>query len=174
MKNMFFTKYNSPIGKIIITSNGKSLCGVYFEGQKYFLYSIKTPLTENNDLDILKITKNWLDRYFAKEKPKISELPILAEGTNFRKLIWEVLLEIPYGTTMTYGEIAKIAAKKLNKLKISAQAVGGAIGHNPISIIIPCHRVIGAGGKLTGYAGGIDKKLELLTLEGIDISKLTY
>ncbi len=174
MGNMFFTKYNSPIGKIIITSNGKSLCGVYFEGQKYFLYSIKTPLTENNDLDILKITKNWLDRYFAKEKPKISELPILAEGTNFRKLIWEVLLEIPYGTTMTYGEIAKIAARKLNKLKISAQAVGGAIGHNPISIIIPCHRVIGAGGKLTGYAGGIDKKLELLTLEGIDISKLTY
>lgn len=174
MGNMFFTKYNSPIGKIIITSNGKSLCGVYFEGQKYFLYSIKTPPIENDDLDIFKITQNWLDRYFAKEKPKISELPILAEGTNFRKLIWEILLEIPYGTTITYGEIAKIAAKKLNKQRISAQAVGGAIGHNPISIIIPCHRVIGADGKLTGYAGGIDKKLELLTLEGIDVSKLTY
>lgn len=166
---MFFTKYNSPIGKIIIVSDGKNLCGVYFEGQKYFLYSIKTPPIENNDLDIFKITKNWLDRYFSKEKPKISELPLSPEGTAFRKLIWEILCKIPYGETMTYGEIAKIVAKKLNKPRISAQAVGSAVGHNPISIIIPCHRVIGADRSLTGYAGGIDKKMKLLEHEKINI-----
>lgn len=162
---MFYTNYKSPLGKIIIIGNSQNICGVYFEGQKYFLYKIREDLIENNDLEIFKLTKHWLDRYFKKENPKISEIPIAPIGTNFQKLIWEILCKIPYGETSSYGEIAKKAAKILNKEKISAQAVGGAIGHNPISIIIPCHRVIGANGNLTGYAGGIDRKIKLLELE---------
>ncbi len=169
---MFFTNYNSPLGKIIINGDDKNICGVYFENQKYFPHSIISDFIENKDLEIFKTTINWLERYFAKEKPKISELSLTPQGSDFRKLIWEILCKISYGETMTYGEIAKIAAKKLNKLKISAQAVGGAVGHNPISIIIPCHRVIGANGDLTGYAGGIDKKIKLLELEGIKINSL--
>lgn len=162
---MFYTNYKSPLGKIIIIGNSQNICGVYFEGQKYFLYKIREDLIENNDLKIFKLTKHWLDRYFKKENPKISEIPISPIGTNFQKLIWEILCKIPYGETSSYGEIAKKAAKILNKDRISAQAVGGAIGHNPISIIIPCHRVIGANGNLTGYAGGIDRKIKLLELE---------
>ncbi len=162
---MFYTNYKSPLGKIIIIGNSQNICGVYFEGQKYFLYKIREDLIENNDLEIFKLTKHWLDRYFKKENPKISEIPIAPIGTNFQKLIWEILCKIPYGETSSYGEIAKKAAKILNKDRISAQAVGGAIGHNPISIIIPCHRVIGANGNLTGYAGGIDRKIKLLELE---------
>ena len=149
----------------MIIGNSQNICGVYFEGQKYFLYKIREDLIENNDLEIFKLTKHWLDRYFKKENPKISEIPIAPIGTNFQKLIWEILCKIPYGETSSYGEIAKKAAKILNKDRISAQAVGGAIGHNPISIIIPCHRVIGANGNLTGYAGGIDRKIKLLELE---------
>ena len=162
---MFYTNYKSPLGKIIIIGNSQNICGVYFEGQKYFLYKIREDLIENNDLEIFKLTKHWLDRYFKKENPKISEIPIAPIGTNFQKLIWEILCKIPYGETSSYGEITKKAAKILNKDRISAQAVGGAIGHNPISIIIPCHRVIGANGNLTGYAGGIDRKIKLLELE---------
>ena len=162
---MFYTNYKSPLGKIIIIGNSQNICGVYFEGQKYFLYKNNKYLIENNDLEIFKLTNHWLDRYFKKENPKISEIPIAPIGTNFQKLIWEILCKIPYGETSSYGEIAKKAAKILNKDRISAQAVGGAIGHNPISIIIPCHRVIGANGNLTGYAGGIDRKIKLLELE---------
>lgn len=116
--------------------------------------------------------KKWLDRYFNGEKPKISEIDLSPKGSEFAKKVWEILCKIPYGEVTTYGEIAKKIAKTMNKDKMSAQAVGGAVGHNPISIIIPCHRVVGSNGSLTGYAGGIDKKISLLKHEGVDMTNL--
>ena len=112
--------------------------------------------------------KEWLDRYFAGEKPRISELKLEPAGSEFRKAVWEALCQIPYGEVVTYGELAQKMAVLHNRERMSAQAVGGAVGHNAISIIIPCHRVVGANGSLTGYAGGIDKKIKLLTHEGAE------
>jgi methylated-DNA-[protein]-cysteine S-methyltransferase len=116
--------------------------------------------------------KKWLDRYFDGEKPDLSELPLAPTGGEFRRMVWDILCEIPYGEVVTYGDIAKKMAQKMKRKSMSSQAVGGAVGHNPISIIIPCHRVVGSNGSLTGYAGGIDKKIKLLELEGADISSL--
>ena len=113
----------------------------------------------------------WLDRYFAGENPQISELPLAPSGSDFRQMVWKILCDIPSGQTTTYGEIAKKIAARTGRSTMSAQAVGGAVGHNPISIIIPCHRVVGTNGSLTGYAGGIDKKIALLELEGVDMTK---
>ena len=124
------------------------------------------------EFSVLKEAKEWLDRYFAGEKPLINELKLAPEGSDFRKAVWKILCEIPYGETFTYGEIAETLAKRNGVKKMSAQAVGGAVGHNPISIIIPCHRVVGKNGSLTGYAGGVDKKQKLLALEGADMSAL--
>ena len=124
-------------------------------------------MIENDNLDIFKRTKKWLDRYFNGEKPQISELPLSPKGSEFRQCVWKILCEIPYGETCTYKEIADIIAKEQGVDKMSAQAVGGAVGHNPISIIIPCHRVVGSDGSLTGYAGGIETKIKLLKLEGV-------
>ena len=168
----YSTRYSSPLGAITIASDGENLIGLWLEGQKYFGSTVSENLIENNDLNIFIVTKEWLDRYFAGEKPKISELQLAPNGGEFRKLVWDILCEIPYGETITYGEIAKIVAFKMNKKSMSSQAVGCAVGHNPISIIIPCHRVMGTSGNLTGYAGGIDKKIKLLEHEGVDISKL--
>lgn len=157
---MFYkTTYNSPLGIITLCSDGSNLVGVWFDGQKYFASTVKE-MTEKNDLPIFSNVKNWLDRYFTGQNTKISELPLAPIGNEFRQAVWKLLCEIPYGETTTYGEIAKRLGKPM-----SAQAVGGAVGHNPISIIIPCHRVIGKNGSLTGYAGGIDKKIKLLELE---------
>ena len=117
-------------------------------------------------------TKKWLDRYFLGKKPKIEELDICLNGTSFEKIVWELLKRIPYGEVITYKELAIKVANKLGREKMSAQAVGGAVGHNPISIIIPCHRVVGTNGSLTGYAGGIDKKVKLLEFEKADMEKL--
>ena len=117
-------------------------------------------------------TKNWLDRYFAGERPAISDLALAPFGSAFRQKVWNILCGIPYGQIITYGDIAKQLASDLHKKGMSSQAVGGAVGHNPISIIIPCHRVVGANGSLTGYAGGIDTKVKLLELEGVDLSRL--
>lgn len=168
----YSTRYSSPLGAITIASDGENLIGLWLEGQKYFGSTVSENLIENNDLNIFIVTKEWLDRYFAGEKPKISELQLAPNGGEFRKLVLDILCEIPYGETITYGEIAKKVAFKMNKKSMSSQAVGGAVGHNPISIIIPCHRVMGTNGNLTGYAGGIDKKIKLLEHEGVDISKL--
>lgn len=168
----YSTRYSSPLGAITIASDGENLIGLWLEGQKYFGSTVSENLIENNDLNIFIVTKEWLDRYFAGEKPKISELQLAPNGGELRKLVWDILCEIPYGETITYGEIAKKVAFKMNKKSMSSQAVGGAVGHNPISIIIPCHRVMGTNGNLTGYAGGIDKKIKLLEHEGVDISKL--
>ncbi|GHU67580.1 methylated-DNA--protein-cysteine methyltransferase [Clostridia bacterium] len=158
--------YNSPLGDILLASNGVSLTGAWFEGQKYYGYTLGKETTDNPDLPLFGIVSEWLDAYFAGRKPNAADLPLTPSGAAFRQSIWRELLAIPYGEVMTYGAIAKRAGC------MSAQAVGGAVGHNPISIIIPCHRVIGSNGSLTGYAGGIERKLELLRLEGFDVSSV--
>ena len=162
---LYKTYYKSPIGNLMLVSDGDNLVGLYIENQKYYLNGIKQELTPKDNLQVFENTKKWLDRYFEKEKPSIKEIPIAPKGGEFRQKVWKILCEIPYGQTITYGEIAKRIAKQMNKEKMSAQAVGNAVGHNPISIIIPCHRVIGKNGSLTGYAGGIERKKMLLELE---------
>lgn len=160
---MFFsTDYISPIGRILIVSDGEAICGVWFYGQKYFLSTIDDELVQKDDLAIFVKVKKWFDDYFEGSNPDI-DFKLKPEGSEFRCRVWKILFEIPYGETITYGEIASRLSSTM-----SAQAVGGAVGHNPISILIPCHRVIGSDGGLTGYAGGLDKKIELLKLEKID------
>ena len=168
---LYSTTYPSPIGLITMASTEDALVGLWIEGQKYFESSIKEPLIEHTQLPILNETKAWLDRYFAGEQPPITDLKLAPRGSQFRQNIWSILCQIPYGETTTYGQIAKQVAAKMGRKTMSAQAVGGAVGHNPISIIIPCHRVIGTNGSLTGYAGGIDKKIWLLDHEGLNRTK---
>ena len=156
----YSTDYSSPIGEMIIASDGEAVCGAWFYGQKHFKSTVDDCIV-NDDLAIFKKVIRWFDEYFSGKNPEIN-FEVKPEGSEFRREVWKILSEIPYGETLTYGEIASRISPKM-----SAQAVGGAVGHNPISIIIPCHRVLGAKGKLTGYAGGIDRKVELLKLEGI-------
>lgn len=155
--------YSSPLGSITLASDGESLIGLWFDGQKYFSHKLISESTEAA-LPIFTRTCNWLDIYFSGNIPDFTP-SIYLNTTPFRKAVYEILLTIPYGQTMTYGEIANIIAKQNGVERMSAQAVGGAVGHNPVSIIIPCHRVVGADGSLTGYAGGLDRKIELLKLE---------
>lgn len=155
----YSTDYSSPIGKMLIASDGEAICGVWFYGQKHFP---STDFIVNDDLAIFKKVANWLDEYFNGKNPKVN-FKLKPHGSHFRQRVWKILSEIPYGETRTYGEIASMISPTM-----SAQAVGVAVGHNPISIIVPCHRVLGKDGKLTGYAGGIDRKISLLKLEHID------
>lgn len=158
--------YSSPLGKMTMASDGKALTGLWFDGQKYFgaCFLEDKRNYEQKELPVFEETIRWLDLYFRGKEPDF--LPELSlRGTEFRKEIWKLLLEIPYGKTTTYGELAEKIAKKKGLLAMSAQAVGGAVGHNPVSILVPCHRVVGSDGSLTGYAGGMEKKLALLTLE---------
>lgn len=157
---MYYTTYQSPVGLITIVSNGKKIIGLWIEGQKHFMKCLKECPKENNSLELFIKAKDWLDRYFSGDAPEISELPLEPIGTNFQQAVWKCLCEIPYGEVNTYGAIAKDIAKLSGKKHMSAQAVGQAVGHNPISIIIPCHRVIGSDGSLTGYDGGLDKKVK--------------
>lgn len=166
---IYTTHYDSPEGDILLAARNGKLIGLWLPGQKYFLSELKEAMEEKNDQEIFLKAKSWLDRYFAGEKPQISELELAPEGCEFRQAVWKLLCEIPYGEVTTYGEIAGKIAKQFGKQRMSAQAVGGAVGHNPISIIIPCHRVVGSNGSLTGYAGGIDKKIRLLTHEGVNM-----
>lgn len=167
------TKYNSPVGEITLACDEKeNLCGLWLEEQKYFQDTINEEMIENNTLKIFEKTRIWLDRYFKGEKPEISELPLSPIGNDFRQRVWQILCEIPYGKVYTYGQIAKIIAKEKGISRMSAQAVDGAVGHNPISIIIPCHRVVGSNGSLTGYAGGIETKIKLLEHEGVNMNSL--
>ena len=163
----------SPVGNLLLTSNGSAVTGLWLEGQKYFggVYAGEERQTGGQE-PILEQTKVWLERYFAGKRPAISELVLAPAGSPFQQTVWAILTEIPYGELTTYGAIAKEAARRLGLEHMSAQAVGGAVGHNPISIIIPCHRVVGSNGSLTGYAGGIAKKLMLLTHEGVDTQGL--
>lgn len=144
---------------MLIVSDGEAICGVWFYGQKHFLSSVSGDIIERDDLAIFRKVKDWLDDYFNGLNPTV-DFKLKPKGSEFRVKVWKVLSEIPYGETSTYGEIASKISPEM-----SAQAVGGAVGHNPISILIPCHRVLGSNGKLTGYAAGIDKKAALLKLE---------
>ncbi len=163
----FFTQYNSPLGELTITANNAGISGLWIAGQKYFMESLPTEPVRQDNFPALQAATAWLKRYFAGERPLIAELPLAPLGSEFRQTVWQLLCEIPYGSTTTYGAIAKEVAARRGLGSMSAQAVGGAVGHNPISIIIPCHRVVGADGSLTGYAGGIEKKIALLRLEGV-------
>lgn len=156
----YYTNYDSILGRLTIVSDDENLTGLYFEGQ----FDVKD-CVKNDELIIFEAARHWLDSYFKGERVTADLIPIKLSGTDFRLKVWKELLKIPYGEVTTYGAIAK----KVGGDKMSARAVGGAVGHNPISIIVPCHRVIGAGGKLTGYSGGMEKKIKLLQIEGIEI-----
>ena len=161
---MYYCTYESKIGLLYLISDGKSLIGCYLEGQKYFPNNIDNYLL-SEELNILVKSKAWLEKYFNGENPSIDEIPLNFNGTEFRNTVWEVLKEIPYGEVVTYRHIAEIIAKTKGLETMSAQAVGGAVGHNPLLIFIPCHRVIGVDGSLTGYAAGLKNKRFLLNLE---------
>lgn len=160
--------YDSPLGGITLASNGVELIGLWFDGQKYF-GDILPKNYKEKILPVFEQTIQWLDIYFGGTAPDFTP-PLSMKTTPFRKTVWEIMLSIPFGHTMTYGEIAEKIARQRGIFKMSAQAVGGAVGHNSISLIIPCHRVVGTDGSLTGYAGGIDKKIKLLSLEKADMS----
>ena len=161
--------YMSELGEIMMASDGERLTGLWFEGQKYFADTLDEE-HEEKALPVFEQARRWLDIYFSGREPDFTP-PLAMKTTDFRKTVWEIMLTIPYGQTMTYGEIADRIASQRGIKKMSAQAVGGAVGHNSISLIIPCHRVVGTDGGLTGYAGGIDKKAKLLEIEKIHIEK---
>lgn len=167
---VYTCKYKSPLGNILLAADEVGLTGLWFEGQKYFANTLPDEQIPQ-ETEILKEAKEWLDVYFSGKEPQFTP-PLHPAGSAFRQDVWQILLQIPYGQTITYGEIARRMAEKQNISQMSAQAVGGAVGHNEVSIIIPCHRVVGTNGSLTGYAGGIDKKIELLKLEHTDMSHL--
>ena len=166
---MYTKTVSSPVGDLVLVSDGEYLTGLFILGQKYFMDGFSEELYENNDLEVFHIVEKWLKSYFAGANLSIKSLPLKPAGTNFRQIVWQELLNIPYGDTITYKELGKKVAVRLGKSSMSSQAIGGAVGHNPISIIIPCHRVIGTNGSLTGYAGGLDKKEYLLALEKANI-----
>lgn len=168
----FTTHYKSSVGNIVLASDENSIVGLWIEEQKYIGKTMPEHVVEKDNLPVLRGGVAWLDAYFSGKKPSLSELPLAPKGGEFRQQVWNILTEIPYGQLTTYGDIAKEVANRMGKERMSAQAVGGAVGHNPISIIIPCHRVIGTNGNLTGYAGGINIKIKLLEHEGVDMSGL--
>ena len=160
---VYTCQYQSPMGDILLAADEIGLTGLWFVGQKYFA-NILPDEHIVRETSILAEAKRWLDVYFSGEEPNFTP-PLHPIGSAFRQDVWQILLQIPYGQTTTYGEIARQLSKKHGIAHMSAQAVGGAVGHNEVSIIIPCHRVVGTNGSLTGYAGGIDKKIRLLELE---------
>lgn len=164
-------KYDSPLGGILLASDGKALTGLWFDGQKYFGSTLAAQ-REQKLLPVFEETARWLDLYFSGQEPDFTPPLSLQQASSFRREVWEIMLTIPYGQTMTYKAIAAELARRRGVENMSAHAVSGAVSHNPISLIIPCHRVVGTNGSLTGYAGGIDKKVRLLTLENADQSKL--
>ena len=178
---MDYIKYvDTPLGKVLLSSDGKALTGLWFEGQKHFGSTLSDECVEKN-VGVFDLAERWLDVYFSGDVPDFTP-PVAPAGTDFQKDVWALLLTIPYGETMTYGEIAaalaeqrgeeRVSARAVGGVsaqalgRVSARAVGGAVGRNPISLIIPCHRVVGARGDLTGYAGGLERKKKLLALEG--------
>lgn len=180
---MYYSReYKSPLGRITLVcdDNKRHIVGLWLEGQKYYMDGLdasqvipskseKSGGVSEHKMDILDKANHWLDRYFAGQNPPIGDLNLRPEGTAFRQEVWSILMNIPYGQVTSYTSIARQVAKNLGRESMSAQAVGGAVGHNPISIIIPCHRVLGRHGDLTGYAGGLDKKIWLLDHEGVSV-----
>ena len=167
----YISHYPSPIGNILLAADEMGLTGLWFEGQKYFALDLDKE-HEEKEIPLFEKVKQWLDIYFSGREPDFT-IPIHLTGTEFQNEVWKILCTIPYGHTMTYGEIAKQIAARKGLPHMSAQAVGGAVGHNRISIIVPCHRVVGANGSLTGYAGGIEKKAKLLKLEKVSMKQLS-
>ena len=165
----YISHYDSPLGGITLGSDGEALTALQFDGETYFA-EILGKEYEIKDLPAFAKAREWLDIYFSGKDPGFIP-PIELKTTPFRKAVCEIMLTIPYGQTMTYGQIAEMIASKREIARMSAQAVGGAVGHNPISLIIPCHRVVGSNGSLTGYGGGLDKKAALLKLEGVDMGR---
>ena len=163
---LYKTSYSSPLGILTLAGDGRSLKGLWMEDQKYFGGALDIESADRVRTELFEPVTVWLDRYFAGDRPDISALELAPEGSSFRRLIWKLLCAIPYGCVTSYGELAAAAAKELGLPQMSARAVGAAVGHNPISIIIPCHRVVGADGSLTGYAGGLERKRLLLEHEG--------
>lgn len=168
----YSTYYTSPVGDILLVSDENSIIGLWIGEQKYMEKTMPHDIIAKDDLPVLQEGVAWLDDYFAGKKPKLSRLSLAPTGSEFQQQVWRILREIPYGELTTYGKIAKEVAQRMGKARMSAQAVGGAVGHNPISIIIPCHRVVGANGSLTGYGGGIEKKIKLLEHEEVDMTRL--
>lgn len=167
----YIDTFPSPVGDLTISSDGESLTGLWLADQKYFMAEVDK-VEQASDLPIFQKTRAWLDRYFKGKDP--GAIPAVnPQGTEFRRRVWELLIEIPYGHLTTYGELAQRMAAEKGIPKMSSRAVGGAVGHNPVSIIIPCHRVVGSNGSLTGYGGGIARKIQLLKLEGIDMDRLS-
>ena len=158
--------YSSPKGEILIASDGSNIIGLWFSGQTHYGEGLQQPVLDGSSLPILSKATEWLDSYWQGKKPSPTDLPLKPRGTEFQKKVWQLLLKIPYGSTVTYGSLAKGIAAQEDRTAMSAQAVGNAVSRNPISIIIPCHRVIGANGSLTGYAGGIPLKATILHHEG--------
>lgn len=165
----FTQQYDSPLGGMLLAADEIGLTGLWFGGQKYFARGLPAERTERST-PVLTEAKRWLDLYFSGREPDFIP-PLHPAGSAFRRAVWQILLQVPYGQTITYGEIARQLAEKRGLARMSAQAVGGAVGHNEVSVIIPCHRVVGTNGSLTGYAGGIGKKVRLLELERADISR---
>lgn len=161
--------YQSSVGDVLLAADETGLTGLWFEGEKFYALSLD-PEHEERETPIFAITRRWLDIYFSGHEPDFMP-PVHMIGSEFRRCVWELLLRIPYRTTVTYGDLARQVARRRGLRRMSAQAVGGAVGHNEISIIVPCHRVVGTNGSLTGYAGGVDKKRRLLELEGVDMEK---
>ena len=166
---IYTSQYASPLGDITLACDERAVIGLWFNGQKHY-GNILPPETQQRE-QLLQDAKKWLDIYFSGREPDFLP-PLCYDSTPFRKAVCDIMLTIPYGQTMTYGEIAARIAGQRGLAKMSARAVGGAVGHNPISILIPCHRVVGADGSLTGYAGGVEKKRFLLALEGVDMTNL--
>ena len=166
----YIRQYRSPLGGITLASDGETLTGLWFDGQKYFGRTLDK-IYQEKDLPVFKEASFWLDLYFSGKEPGFTP-KLNPRGTPFQKAVWDILLSIPYGKTLSYGQIAERIAPLTDSKRMSAQAVGGAVGHNPISLIIPCHRVVGSDGSLTGYAGGVDRKLRLLQLEQAETTGL--
>ena len=167
----YYTQYETGlIGPLTLAGDGESLTGCWFDNDRYFGYGSDGTLDRRDDLAVFGQARAWLDRYFAGDAPDPSELPLDPHGTGFQRRVWRALTGIPYGQTVTYGDIARQLEAEAGK-RTSARAVGGAVGHNPLCLIVPCHRVVGSNGNLTGFGGGIDMKVKLLEHEGVDLSR---
>lgn len=165
----YIYKYSSPLGGMTLASDGDAITGAWFDGQKYYGTTLAgEPCVA--DLPVFGEAAAWLDRYFRGDRP--GAMPaVRLEGSAFRMAVWDILRQIPYGQVVTYGQIAEAMARRRGVARMSAQAVGGAVGHNPVSIFVPCHRVVGSDGSLTGYAGGMDRKVRLLEIEGHGVAQ---
>ena len=171
---LYLTQQASPVGQLTLVSDGDRLKGLWMEDNPFFLSALKGQSLQNDPgLPLFARVKNWLERYFAGQKPMLTGFDLAPHATPFQAIVYELLSKIAYGQSISYGELAKQTAKRLGKPKMSAQAVGQALGRNPIAIIIPCHRVLSANGGLTGYAAGLARKLFLLRLEGCDVASFS-